>query len=334
MRIHDTLEPLTRAPGELKALMAAPHAFMGDGGYARVLAASPARVVKLTSCAATIALLDALCVETRAQRRPAALPAVFRRYGPVAVDADGVQFHGYELERLFAPGQTEAMRIARVCRDETDATRRTETPARHVAQSRQRFAQLRARFEQHQARCIRGEREPWRECQALAGALASERDAFGTEDTFAWLERFVGRHQVELDLLNRGNLLMSAWATPVLADPVAVQALAPARSESASQPGSAFAVLVERVQGCQGLEAQVRWHTEGPFETLSAAHERRDALLAPDADVVRVEVTEWRSSTHRERMHEHPVRHVPIWALPRGAGRALNRKIRAKVRSL
>jgi hypothetical protein len=316
--------------------MAAPEAWLGDGGYARVLALSPARVVKLTSCTATVALLDALALQTRAQRRASALPAVFRCYGPVAVDADGQTFHGYELERLFAPGQLAAMRTARACGDETPPERRITFAARHATQTYRRFQQVRVRFEHQQTRYIRGKQPAWQECLALAGALASERDAFGTEDAFGWLERFVDRHRVELDLLSRGNLLMSAWGTPVLADPVAVQAFE--TPERGTEPdidaaaSSAFAVLIERVQACHGFEVQVRWHTEGPFDTLAAAQARRDAVLRPGTDAVNADVVPWRSKAHRQRMHAHPVRCVPLWNLPSGARATLAASVRSRAR--
>lgn len=338
MRIHDTLQPLSHAPIGLKALMADTAAWLGDGGYARVLALSPARVLKLTSCTASVALLDALAADTRARRRPAALPAVFRRYGPVAADADGQTFHGYELERLFAPDELAAMRIARVCSDEAAPERRGACAARHAAQTHRRFARSRERFEREQARYIRGMQPAWQECLALAGALASERDAFGTEAAFGWLERFIGEHRVELDLLSQGNLLMSAWGEPVLADPVAVQAFEPAGEQqqgqlvAANAQPPAFAVLLERVHACHGFETRLRWYTEGPFETLQDAQARRDALLGRDTDVVSTEVVAWRSREHRERMHARPTRTVPLWSLPPGARSALAASVRSRIR--
>lgn len=339
MRIHDTLQPLARAPRAIKALMDDADAHLGDGAYARVLQVSPARVVKLTSCPASVALLDELHQAQHSEALASALPVVFRRYGAVAEDADGFRFFGYEVERLFPVGQLDAMRTARNCYGQAPEQRREQSPVRYGNQAYWRFERLRRRIASAQARYIRKEQPGWKECLALAGELASERDPFGAEAAFAWLERFIERHQVELDLLMEGNVLLSAWGVPVLADPVSVMAFEPAAAEAMSQVGERaeseaekHALLVERIESVRGAQAGLRWHTAGRFESTQQAEARARVLQASDARCVRTEVVAWRSESHRRAMHEHAERAVPVWSLSEGARQAVLRDVRVQVR--
>jgi len=337
LRIHDTLQPLMRTPRALKELMEDRTAHLGDGGFARVLRLSPARVVKLTSCAASIALLDELYAQQQERATASALPVVFRRFGPLAEDADGIRFHGYELERLFPPGQLDAMREARSCPEDAPKQRRQQQPVRYGNQAYWRFERLRRRIQQAQARHIRGEAPAWQECLNVAGELASERDSFAAEVAFGWLERFIERHRVELDLLAGGNVLLSAWGSPVLADPVAVMAFEPVPQDEAPVAGSGaeqnmHALLVERVQSIRGANARLQWHTAGQFDSQEIAQARAKVLLASDVRCVRTQVAGWRSETHRRLMQDEAEREVAVWSLQESVRQAVLRDVRMQVR--
>lgn len=171
-----------------------------DGGCSRVFSfhpeVAPDKVLKLTSCPATRELLGR-AVELDAAFMPVgALPRVERCLGVCTVDADGVEYTGYVMERLRRPRTLQELRLvddfvrqvrdamARACIDVTTYFHWSTSVAAldHLIRTDQLFL---------------------RRALKLIGSVITNRKAF-------------------LDLEMPGNILFGLDGRMVLADPVAM----------------------------------------------------------------------------------------------------------------
>lgn len=301
MRIHDTLVPLDDAPPSIKSLINQGQ-FLGDGAYSRVFAKSEYQALKVTCCKATITMMRELYELAQGKAVPLHLPLIYECLGPVATDADGLTFHGFIIERLFEPEQyrdrllaRQAMRAAgiqdRGCRNITLT----------VDESWQRFSSVRESLDQAWDEHYRFERAGWSESATLAGYVASFNEVclLDAGPTFTFLETFVVDTRYELDLNAKGNLLVSAYGLPILADPVA-EIVSPV---DASAPGEfafcGFAMMELRPVSVGPSTTELQWHTldhaESPAEADAFIAKRRAEFPhAAEHQVVR-----WRDSAHR-----------------------------------
>lgn len=217
MRIHSEFRALRPKGAGVAKLLNGEEVF--DGGFARVVVLDNYTVLKATSCAATNLLFTELRALAKTPNAyPEALPAVMRDYGECVYDQDGIHYRGWEVERLFAPEQTQDMSRARTC----GKGRLSATKPGYARRTRQGsepiHEQLNAAISREQS-ILPAAGSDWRACADLASALAVCTDG-PVREGFLFLEDFVRRHKLQLDLLTRGNLMLDMFGQPVLSDPV------------------------------------------------------------------------------------------------------------------
>jgi hypothetical protein len=189
-----------------------------DGAYARVVVLDDYTVLKATSCPATNLLFEDLRALAKAgDPYPDALPAVFRDHGTCLTDSCGIPFRAWEVERLFRGGDADAMRRARINGRKSLAKLKPAYAKRVSRLEAPSMDALNQALRQEQS--ILGTRTGRQACTDLTGAM-SVRTTGTLREGFLFLEEFVRRHELELDLLTQGNLLLDMFGQPVFSDPV------------------------------------------------------------------------------------------------------------------
>lgn len=217
MRIHSDFKATKSSKKSLASKLNA--AECQDGSFARVVPLNTYTVLKATSCPATNLLFQELLELHQAGKSvPGALPAVFKDHGTCVVDIDNIHYRVWEVERLYRV-QESAMQLARTAQGRKVLAGYKPAYATRVSRLEAAMLEpLEKALKQEQS--LLGTRTDWRACAQMASAL-SVRTAGSLREAFLFLEDFVWRHKVELDLLTRGNLLLDMFGQPVLSDPVA-----------------------------------------------------------------------------------------------------------------
>lgn len=309
MHLHSSFEALRPSRAQVARILNREDHF--DGAFARVVPVSESVVLKATSCPATNLLFE----EITALRRKSgaqldALPAVLKDYGVSVQDVDRVQYRVWEVERLFHLEQSTEMAVARVrgraALSKFKPTYRTRAP---LSQG-ELLAPLQNAVSEERSR-LPGDLH-WTGCAQLASAMAVRTDG-PLREAFLFLADFVSRHQVELDMLTQGNILLDLFGQPVLSDPVSsVWAPVPA------EPAPAMECLVLDVPIALEPGFQVRMEHRSTF---GLAPEKLDALelRCQDLQVGYVRLP-WGSS-EQTRLQRLPSRTVSLWSVPSVANR-------------
>ena len=223
MKVHTELKRLKTAPGWIQGYLDQDDS--RDGAYARVVPMSANKVLKVTCCSATNSLFRALL----RQQTPAALPAVLLSHGPVAKDANGLTYAGWEVERLFRPGDDpllfrQARALGRIALGKYKPSYNETFVHEHDAEQ---HASLMAALEEEQSE--HSDLSDWRVCERIALNMMV-RTRGDLRDAFGFLLKFVQDTHCSLDLLTRGNILLNMFGDPVLGDPVCPMEDAPPTS--------------------------------------------------------------------------------------------------------
>lgn len=276
-----------------------------DGAFARVVMLSDTEVLKATCCPATNLLFDEL-IALREQNQPVpeCLPAVLQRHGAQLTDADGMTYRLWTVERLFASDDTPGMRRARVLgKEKLSAIKPAyrQRLSRFIAGDTQALV---AALEEEQRYCTRP--GTWQGCADIALTMGLRTEG-PMRATFLFLNEFVTRHELELDLLTQGNVLHDMFGRPCLSDPVAE--LCDPEQTSSLHPGTC---LVARIPvSVSGIRMCVQ-----PWSSLPMQLSDRVALAQQLQQLgVETQELEWNSDAHRRFMAQ-PAADESIWALP------------------
>lgn len=230
---------------------------LASGSFSQVFDHGPCEVLKVTCCPATKELLAL-------PSRPAGLPKLVRRLGPVAKDVDGLLYEGFVLERLFSPDHwaKESVR-ARVLASNEATKRGARGPAlcRPEQQDLARLLDLVTRLQPDPLDPVEAQFDF---CLAMAGCTDAQM-----RDTFLALATQVRRHDWGMDLLTRGNVLLDAFGRIRFGDPVGE--VPPARErdqpERIAPPAWTAALLPLRQKG---LQVEARWFASSSASVAEA----------------------------------------------------------------
>lgn len=298
MQLHGDLTATASAPAWLARQLNG--VGVKDGAYARVVVTGPYEVVKLNTCKATERLLRALNNLRITERPvPAGLPAVLDKYGSCAVDSQGFTYQGWLLERLFEPNCLDEMKRARVTGKRVLSQLK---PGYAKSFSRETnpelLADLNAALAEEQS--LLPDVTLWTHCAQMALNMALRTEG-ALKETFLWLDSFIRRERVALDLLTQGNILVNMFGHPVLCDPVCASSGVAETREA--HPDEGLSCLVAYVPVViDGVNVQVR-----ALSTLALT----DTELAPIREgllKLGIQGTEviFGSSAHRALISEKP----------------------------
>lgn len=219
MKLHADFKPL--APGAVSLVRLLNESPLSrDGAFSRIVPLDEVTVLKASSCTATNLLFDELRLLSKYGRAPQALPIVLQDFGTVAQDRDGVQYRLWTVERLFDLSDEDGMRLARTSPLATlDKSRKSAGLRRRTATEDLLTALSKALTQEQAMAASSVSRSSWKTCARVASAMAVRTDG-PLRKAFLFLESFIRRHQVELDLLTQGNILLDMHGQPVLSDPV------------------------------------------------------------------------------------------------------------------
>ncbi len=303
MKVHGEFTALTSKGTRYAELLNADD--VRDGAFARVIVLSETEVLKATCCPATNLLFDELvALRERGVAVPECLPAVMARHGARMTDADGMTYRLWTVERLFAAGDLPGMRRARVLGKEQLSAFK---PAYRQRLSRFIAADtsaLMAALEEEQRYCTRP--GTWQGCADIALAMGLRTEG-PMRATFLFLNEFVTRHELELDLLTQGNILLDMFGRPCLSDPVAE--LCEPEPTSVLHPGTC---LVARIPvSVSGVRMRM-----APWSSLPMQPADRQELAEQLLQLgLTTQELEWNSEAHRRFMAQ-PAVDESIWALP------------------
>lgn len=189
---------------------------IGSGAFAHVFVLDCERVLKLTCCEATQALF-ARALQAPG-RWPSGLPTIFECVGVEAIDADGLRYVGYVMERLYRPQEwsTESRRARAL-----DAARRCKNGGTNPVMPMAQVEELQALVtlaQRYQPSPELGGRAAQQEF-ALRMASAT-RD--GLRAAFITLALFIAEYPACFDLQNVDNFLLDCQGNVRLADPVSI----------------------------------------------------------------------------------------------------------------
>lgn len=275
-----------------------------DGGYARVAMLNSNEVLKLTCCEATNQLFTWL-LEHQREHPDLALPAVSERYGPVARDADGFEYTGWRIERLFALDDDIGRRNARVHAARLFAA--TKPAYRHKQARRVSSSEYRGLVS-----ALEDEQTLWTEGSTDNAALAlamALRTTGGLRKTFLLLRDFVTRSGTELDLLTQGNILLNAFGEPCLGDPVCPLTEEPV--EPSAPSSESLAVIARLPVKVLGLTV----HT-APFSSPELSPAEAEVCVKNLAKLsVDARTCLYGSPQHTAHLGEN-LQEAPVWQYP------------------
>lgn len=189
-----------------------------DGGFARVAPYTPATVLKATCCPATNTLFHILLQkQLTGIPVPHSVPAVLQHLPTTLKDSQGFVYEVWEVERLYGQDFYQEAQVARA----TQKHRFSQIkPTYSKTLARTSFKSLDAlNTALSNARAMCGDQATWESSAEIALAMALQTtDAL--RDSFLFLREFVTCHQLGLDLLGRGNILLNMFGEPCIADPV------------------------------------------------------------------------------------------------------------------
>lgn len=306
MRIHDSLRAHRKLSSERRKLVS-DQLWLGDGAYSRVLLLDDYRVIKLTSCTSTQRLLETLQQSTR-QKVPSGLPAVFEDWGLCATDADGIDFRGYVVERLYRPEDIASQLRGRRGLGHIES-RRPTVPRRPFSQRGQELLDLTAAMAA--VRDGMDSTEQPMPCHLLATTLGLQQLPAEMRTTLEYLADFIRTTDAQLDLFQAGNVLVDCLGNPILCDPVADDAGHPATDSARGAPSCALVGLV--MTAIDGLVVHARW------DTLFAGDRQALLDIAPDLLAQQLSLAQ-RLVPYGSQEHEHllsqPAQRRTIWSVP------------------
>jgi len=216
MHLHSDFRALMPSRSKVARLLNNPA--HSDGAFARVVVLDPTTVIKATSCPATNLLFEELLSLAKTRGGPPqALPAVFKDLGTCVADHDNIPYRVWEVEHLFIGQDLVEMRHARVLGRHRLAKLKPGYQTRTARSSEPMLARLQDAVRQE--RSLLPPDLDWQGNAALASAMAVRTEG-ALREAFLFLESFVRRHEMELDLLTQGNLLLDLFGQPVFSDPV------------------------------------------------------------------------------------------------------------------
>lgn len=231
---------------------------LASGSFSQVFDHGPCEVLKVTCCPATKELL-ALAV------RPAGLPRLVRRLGPVAQDIDGLIYEGYILERLFSPDRwAQDSTRARVLVTSEAAKRGARSPVL-CQPGQQDLARLLDLVRRLQPGPLDPAEAQAEFCLAMAGCADAE-----LRETFLALAGQVQRYNWGMDLLSRGNVLLDAFGRIRFGDPVGEVPPASERAQSVRTPVSAWVLALMPLRQ-KGFQVESRWFAAAMADPEEAA---------------------------------------------------------------
>ena len=201
---------------------------VGEGTYARVYAIDSHTVLKLTTCKVTVPLLD-----SRIHEPVTGMVKVFKAFGPVAKDEDGMVYSAYIVERLYSQEEWQSLpNVVRVKKTRTRTSRFIEKNGklRRVCMRETVRAPKRRRKRTHETldAVIQRIRKPIRQVlrtgnrQKGAKLFRTLKRQMGNSvvGALSVLEEFTLKQNAELDLLSPGNVMLSFDGELCLSDPV------------------------------------------------------------------------------------------------------------------
>lgn len=309
MQLHSSFEALKPSKRGLARVLNREDP--SDGAYARVIPLSEATVLKATSCSATNLLFETLLgLKKRRKHVPPALPAVLKDHGVCVKDADGIHYRVWEVERLFTEDQVQERTLARVSSRQLFAALKPDYENRTVLEGQALLGTLKNALRQEQS-MLKGDLA-WQSCASLAAAMAVRTDGH-IREAFVFLHEFVLKHQVELDMLTQGNLLLDMFGQPVLSDPVN-----PADSDNEHRgPTDQVCLVVETpVAILPGFKVKVE--NRSTFGMSESDAERLGHQLSEHQ--VPWTMVSWSSPEH-SALQRAPAKTVSLWSIPQAAKR-------------
>lgn len=294
-----------------------------DGAFSRIVPMDTQTVLKASSCQATNLLFDELRLLNKHGRAPQALPVVLQDFGTVAQDRDGVTYRLWVVERLFELNDENGMRLARTSPLSALDKSKTGAGLRRRTASEDLLTALARALDQEQtmaAKSVVG--STWKTCARVASAMAVRTDG-PLRKAFLFLESFIRRHQVELDLLTQGNILLDMHGQPVLSDPVcadwskglsASSHLAPtvAAASAAEPEEEQFYILAQAPVALHpGFRLELRWQTSFGLPQERARQLAREYAALGLEPLVLAETDE-----RRLALLQQPSEHVSGWSHP------------------
>jgi len=283
-----------------------------DGGFARVVVLSDTTVLKATSCQATNLLFSELrAMEKAGQTVPSALPAAFRDHGECLMDSDRIRYRAWEIERLFEPNEQHLMQKARIrgqAQLEAVKSGYGKTMARLIEPL---LGSLNQAIQREAARIPAG--AGWKGSYQMASALAALTQG-PLRDTFIFLEDFVQRHKVELDMLTRGNILLDMFGQPVLSDPV-TNSFAHEEPISHSASPELWCLLAQAPQALlPEFRVKTQWRSTLGMTSQALVRVRR----AFEAEGLRTRCFRW-DDLERLALLKEPPQVQNLWDIPKEA---------------
>lgn len=189
-----------------------------DGGFARVVDYTAATVLKATCCPATNKLFYQLLQKRETGiPTPHNLPAIVDNLYGQLKDSDGFIYEVWEVEKLFGSDFYQSAAEARATQKLRFAKLKPAYRGTLARTTMGTLAPLNAALAS--ARAALGDNATWQSSAEIALAMAVQTT--GTlRDTFIFLREFVVCHEVALDLLGQGNIMLNMFGEPCLADPV------------------------------------------------------------------------------------------------------------------
>lgn len=290
------------SPGHAKWTDALNQENVFDGAYSRVVALDEGRVLKASCCPVTQKLLSELA-KVQA-RQELALPGVVQRLGVIATDTDNMRYHAWVLERLFTAQDKDAQRLCRVLFRKEFGSIKAAYQQKLAQTTQSKLQELTQNFASVQ-KCW-GQEGNWRASREIA--LHMTLCTSGVfQATFAFLLDFIERHEVSLDLLTQGNILVNMFGQACLADPVCE------RDDSLTKPlpDQGLCVTVMVPVAVNGFEVQLE-----PKSTLPmSAPERQVIVQALQEQGVRAQEVVWGSPAHSQFMRQGSLR-KRVWEFP------------------
>lgn len=295
MRIHSEFFPLKKSAGWVARALNQPN--IRDGAYARVGGLQESEVLKATICDATNALFESLLQCTKSGKAvPEALPAVFKRLGPVVRDDEDFKYTVWSVERLFSPGEEVAMRRARIANKSRYERLKPGylLPGANLTPKRLHSLQRDLEEEQSDERSFCN----WEGSADIALAM-SLRTEGKLREAFKFLLEFVSTRQVELDLLTQGNIMLNMYGQPCLSDPVC--GVGDELPRSKPLQGTCLAAMVPTtVRGATSVTVEPASTKPLPEQEL-AKLELSLGLMGLEPQRFR-----WRSAAHRQFLSQGP----------------------------
>lgn len=222
---------------------------IGQGCFALVLEYDATSVLKITSCEVTQRLLDSALSSPKTW--PKGLPAVYKRFGVMAEDEEGIQYKGYLIERLFTPEDWESGAVPRM---------RSVINSKSVRKTGRSADTCSTEPEIKLLHRLLAAAERFQPCPDEAPAIAQKTFALkmaaetqgGLRQAFLYLAHFVKEGGVAFDLTRAENLRLDCFGRVKLCDPASYS------GAQAETPEITHFVLAEVPIALHGFQVTLR----------------------------------------------------------------------------